>query len=61
MLLFRAALEELKDGAGANKRVLLVEDEPLVRMMLEDVLLELGHSIAANPRNLASGLTLARS
>ena len=40
--------------------VLLVEDEALVRMMFEDVLLELGHSITAKARDLASGLTFAK-
>jgi CheY-like chemotaxis protein len=39
--------------------VLLVEDEPLIRMMVADMLTELGHSIADEASDLASGLRLA--
>ncbi len=33
--------------------VLLVEDEPLIRMMVADMLTELGHSIADEASDLA--------
>src|SRR5690242_18844227 len=39
--------------------VLLVEDEPLIRMMVAAMLTELGHSIADEASDLASGLRLA--
>src|SRR5437764_10549438 len=35
-------------------RVLIVEDEPLLAMMLEDMVLQLGHSVAEILDNLAS-------
>jgi CheY-like chemotaxis protein len=39
--------------------VLLVEDEYLIRMMVADMLTELGHTVAGEASNLAGGLTLA--
>jgi DNA-binding NarL/FixJ family response regulator len=39
--------------------VLIVEDEPLIRMMLADMLAELGHTIAGEASDLTSGLMLA--
>ncbi|MGX4772045.1 response regulator [Bradyrhizobium guangdongense] len=39
--------------------VLLVEDEPLIRMMVADMLVELGHSVAGEASDLATGLMLA--
>ena len=41
--------------------VFLVEDEVLIRMMVNDMLEELGHTIAAEAGDLASALTLAKS
>src|SRR5579862_1094374 len=40
--------------------ILLVEDEALIRMLFADNLVGLGHTIAAEAGNLASGLTLAK-
>ena len=48
------------ERAQKSVAVLLVEDEALIRMMFEDVLLELGHSIAAQAGDLATGLTFAK-
>jgi DNA-binding response OmpR family regulator len=48
------------ERAQTSVAVLLVEDEALIRMMFEDVLLELGHSIAAQAGDLATGLTFAK-
>ena len=48
------------ERAQTSVAVLLVEDEALIRMMFEDVLLELGHSIAAKAGDLASGLSFAK-
>lgn len=39
--------------------VLLVEDEALIRMMVADMLDELGHSVAGEASDLTSGLKLA--
>ncbi|MET4045336.1 DNA-binding response OmpR family regulator [Bradyrhizobium sp. RT6a] len=39
--------------------VLLVEDESLIRMMIADMLAELGHSLAGEANDLQSGLLLA--
>ncbi|WP_346770826.1 response regulator [Bradyrhizobium sp. 44] len=39
--------------------VLLVEDGPLIRMMIAHMLAELGHSVAGEANDLQSGLLLA--
>ena len=39
--------------------VLLIEDESLIRMMIADMLVELGHSVAGEANDLQSGLLLA--
>ncbi|EHQ99515.1 response regulator [Bradyrhizobium sp. WSM471] len=39
--------------------VLLIEDESLIRMMIADMLAELGHSVAGEANDLQSGLSLA--
>jgi DNA-binding response OmpR family regulator len=39
--------------------VLLIEDEALIRMMIADMLVELGHSVAGEANDLQSGLLLA--
>lgn len=41
--------------------VFLAEDEAMIRMMIADMLEELGYSIAAEASNVASALLLARS
>lgn len=41
--------------------VFLVEDEVLIRMMVTDMLEELGHTIAAEAGNLAAAMALAKS
>lgn len=40
-------------------RVLIIEDESLVAMMIEDVLIERGHEVAATAGRLEQGLALA--
>lgn len=40
-------------------RALIVEDEQLIAMMTEDMLIELGHDIAATAHSLATGLACA--
>jgi CheY-like chemotaxis protein len=45
--------------AGIARRVLLVEDEPLVGMMIEDMLEQLGHQVVAVAPRLPLALTMA--
>jgi CheY-like chemotaxis protein len=42
-------------------RVLLVDDEVLIRMMVSDMLNDLGHAVVAEAGELDQSLTLARS
>lgn len=44
---------------GSKHRVLIVEDETLVAMLIEDVLDELGHEVAGVAGRLDAGLSLA--
>jgi CheY-like chemotaxis protein len=46
--------------AGAGKRVLIVEDELMIRMLLEGMLTDLGHSVAAEAGGIEEALTLAK-
>lgn len=46
---------------NSPSRILLVEDEALVLMLLEDMLDELGHKIAATATDLAEAMELART
>ena len=41
---------------SGNKTILIVEDEPLIAMMLEDFLDSLGHQVAASCDNVADAL-----
>jgi len=45
----------------AGKRILIVEDEILVAMLLEDMLVELGATLEGTASNLEEGLALAQS
>lgn len=47
--------------SGMKPKVLIVEDEPIIAMMLEEHLLDAGCEVAATAQNLEKGLTLARS
>lgn len=44
-----------------RKRVLVVEDEMLVAMMVEDMLAELGHEVVGPAMRLEAALSLARN
>jgi CheY-like chemotaxis protein len=47
---------------AANKqRILIVEDEALVAMLIEDIVLDLGHEVAAIAGRLADGLAKAEA
>jgi CheY-like chemotaxis protein len=41
------------------RRVLVVEDEPIVAMCLEDMLLDLGYAVVGPATNIAQALTMA--
>jgi CheY-like chemotaxis protein len=49
------------DGAPNGKRVLVVEDELMIRMLLEDMLGELGYTIAAEAARLDEALDAAKN
>ena len=49
------------DGPMPNARLLIVEDEYLIRLLLEDMLVELGCDIAAVASNLDEGKTAAQA
>jgi len=49
------------DGnSPASKRVLVVEDEMMIRMLLHDMLEDLGYTLAAEAGAVEEALTLAR-
>jgi CheY-like chemotaxis protein len=47
-------------AAIAAKRILVVEDELMIRMLLEDMLAELGYTVAAEASRLDEALEAAR-
>ena len=47
-------------NAAAGKRVLVVEDELMIRMLLEGMLTDLGHTVAAEAGAIDEALTLAK-
>lgn len=49
---------EAKTGAG--KRVLVVEDEPMIRLLLDDMLTDLGYTMAAEAGGLDEALLVAK-
>ena len=48
-------------SSAAGLRVLIVEDEALVAMMVEDLLLDLGHTVAGTAARLDDGLVKAQA
>jgi CheY-like chemotaxis protein len=48
-------------GSTQAKRVLVVEDELMIRMLLEDMLGELGYAIAAQAADIDQALAAAKS
>jgi CheY-like chemotaxis protein len=46
--------------AAAGKRVLVVEDEIMIRMLLEGMLADLGHSVTAETGDISQAVDLAR-
>ena len=47
------------DGNSATRRVLVVEDEPLLAMNLEDMLTDLGHLVVGTATRIDKALLLA--
>jgi CheY-like chemotaxis protein len=45
---------------GTGKRVLVVEDEPMIRLLLDDMLTDLGYSMAAEAGRLDDALAAAK-
>ena len=45
---------------GAGKRVLVVEDEPMIRLLLDDMLADLGYTMAAEAGRLDEALAKAK-
>jgi CheY-like chemotaxis protein len=45
---------------SASKRVLIVEDELMIRMLLEGMLTDLGHTVAAEAGSIEEAMTLAK-
>jgi CheY-like chemotaxis protein len=48
-------------NAGAGKRILVVEDELMIRMLLQDMLADLGHTLAGEAGRIDEALALARN
>jgi CheY-like chemotaxis protein len=48
-------------GLLEGKRILVLEDEPLVAMLLEEILLDLGCTVVGPAYSLAEGLRLAET
>jgi hypothetical protein len=44
-----------KSAAGTSKRILVVEDELMIRMLLEGMLTDLGHTVAAEAGGIDDG------
>lgn len=49
----------MTDSPGAGARLLIVEDEYLIRMLLEDMLADLGYEVAAAVGTIAEASALA--
>ena len=48
-------------AGGAGKRILIVEDEAMIRMLLADMLVELGYTIAAEAGHIDEALAVAET
>ena len=48
-------------GGNEGRRILVVEDEPIVAISLQDMLEELGYSVVGPAFGLAAGLALAET
>ncbi len=48
------------NGAFTSRRVLVVEDEAMIALLIEDMLIDLGCAVVGPAHGLAEGLALAR-
>jgi len=48
-----------EEGAAVGKRVLVVEDELMIRMLLQDMLTDLGYTLAGEAGRIEDALALA--
>jgi CheY-like chemotaxis protein len=48
------------DSSVAGKRILVVEDELMIRMLLQDMLTDLGHTLAGEAGRIDEALVLAK-
>lgn len=51
---------ESEGKTGAPRRVLVVEDEPMIRLLLDDMLSDLGYTMAAEAGRLDEALSVAK-
>ena len=50
-----------EQGSGGAKRVLIVEDDVMIRMLIEDMLTELGYAVTAQAAKIAEALAAAQN
>jgi CheY-like chemotaxis protein len=50
-----------EDGADCAKRVLIVEDDVMIRMLIEDMLTDLGHSVTAQAARIEDAMAAAQT
>ncbi len=53
-------MDPLEAPKAAPRRVLVVEDEVMIRMLLEDMLLDLGYTVASSAGRIDEAIALAR-
>jgi CheY-like chemotaxis protein len=53
--------DERMTSDAARRRVFVVEDEVMIRMLLEDMLADLGYGVAASAGGLEEAIALARN
>ena len=51
---------KFEDKSAAGKRIIVVEDEPMIRMLLQDMLADLGYTLAGEAGRLDEAVELAR-
>ncbi len=49
-----------QENSGAGKRILVVEDELMIRMLLQDMLTDLGYTLAGEAGRIDEALELAK-
>ena len=49
-----------EENSVAGKRILVVEDELMIRLLLQDMLEDLGHTLAGEAGDIEEALTLAK-